>query len=279
MPGKYGRKPENRDPQFAKFSDQRLKANGWTQAQIDAVVYKMDAETMGRYGHSEKDIKNYVQDTHEYKLTGTKGKRDGYSGQEGVWDKTAGPNEQAPTATEIRRHNEEVAEGQKLQLGTSLQPAGRANRNAADPSERPVTPREVIDHKKNVDIGIRTGTGTAADLPSRARRNAPEASGRPVTPQEIQQTPSHTGIPSAQDQKNREVHAERTRVANEARLANQGKLNTQRQAQARAANKREENRVAAGGFPSGFSKWPQKRKQEYVQHLRNRGTGSLRQGG
>lgn len=52
-------KKSRRDPKYAKFSDRQLKANGWTQAQIDGQVYGMNAQEMAARGHSGQDIKSY----------------------------------------------------------------------------------------------------------------------------------------------------------------------------------------------------------------------------
>lgn len=265
MPGKYGRKPENRDPQFAKFSDQRLKANGWTQAQIDAVVYKMDAETMGRYGHSQQDIKNFVQDTHEYKLTGTRGQRDGYSGQEGQWSSTGSDSERAPTAQEISEHNKNLKVGERTKTGAYADANTRQAEQTLDKPHRPATPQQIrgtttMDPQQ---IEKKTNLGSYAD---KHTRTAQQTGGTaPATPQEIRNLPSQTGIPSEQNQKNKEVHFQRQQAAAAAKRANQGKLNTERQTNARQANQQESNRQAAGGFPKDWYKMSPQAKQAYIK--------------
>ena len=270
MPGPYGRKPENRDPQFAEFSDQRLKANGWSQAQIDAVVYKMDAETMGRYGHSQQDIKNYVQDTAEYKLTGVTGARDGYTGQEGQWDKTASDSERAPTAQEISEHNKNLKVGERTKTGSYADANTRQAEQTLDKPHRPATPQQIrgtttMDPQQ---IEKKTNLGSYAD---KHPRTAQQTGGTaPATPQEIRNLPSQTGIPSEQNQKNAAVHAERTRIANQAKLDKQKQLNKPRQDKARAANQAQEKHEAAGGKPAGYENYSPEAKAAYDRARRNR---------
>ena len=271
MPGKYGRKPENRDPQFAKFSDQQLKANGWTQAQIDAVVYNMDAETMARYGHSDKDIKSYVEDTHEYKLTGQKVKG---KGQKGQWSAVGSDSERGVTKQEIDEHNKNLKVGERTNTGSYADANTRQAEQTLDKPHRPATPQQIrgtttMDPQQ---IEKRTNLGSYADANTRTAQQTGGTA--PATPQEIRNLPSSTGIPSSQEQKNRRVTEQRWTAANQAKLANQGKLNQQRQANARQANQQDQRRVAAGGFPAGYDNWSQKQKQAYIRQLqKNRRRG------